>query len=180
MWTTPARRCCTCARAVLGGGGRVTDAPAWCNCARRYDGWVHPQTRGVCDSAAVSQRKPCFGAGWNLKNQSSCETAGCCWDPATPTTPAPGTAPPPACFQRSGNQDLYLLGHGLRYADALADFARISGNIPIPRRATLGVCWSRWGNTLGSNATMWEVEQMEAAGAWVAFRCPAVRCTARC
>jgi alpha-glucosidase len=41
-------------------------------------------------------------------------------------------------------QDWYLLGYGHAYRDALGDFARVSGPMPMPPRFALGVWWSRY------------------------------------
>lgn len=40
--------------------------------------------------------------------------------------------------------DWYFFGHGRDYAGALADFAKLSGEIPVPPRYALGVWWSRY------------------------------------
>ena len=41
-------------------------------------------------------------------------------------------------------QDWYLLGYGHAYQDALRDFARVSGPMPLPPRYAFGVWWSRY------------------------------------
>jgi alpha-glucosidase len=41
-------------------------------------------------------------------------------------------------------QDWYFLGYGHDYTAALADFAKISGNVPMPPRFALGIWWSRY------------------------------------
>jgi hypothetical protein len=40
--------------------------------------------------------------------------------------------------------DLYLFGHGHAYKDALADYVKIGGLIPLPPRYAFGVWFSRW------------------------------------
>lgn len=40
--------------------------------------------------------------------------------------------------------DLYFFGHGHAYTDALRDFTRIAGTIPLPPRYVFGVWWSRY------------------------------------
>lgn len=46
--------------------------------------------------------------------------------------------------------DWYFLGHGHRYAEALLDFTRVAGRIPLPPRYVLGPWWSRyWAYTEG-------------------------------
>ena len=51
------------------------------------------------------------------------------------------------CVRREGNADTYLFTHGARYGDALRDYTRIAGRVPVPRRHMLGVSWSRWGQS---------------------------------
>jgi alpha-glucosidase len=41
-------------------------------------------------------------------------------------------------------EDLYLLGHGIEYKDALADYVKIGGRIPLLPRYAFGVWFSRW------------------------------------
>ncbi|GMV04496.1 MAG: alpha-xylosidase [Gemmatimonadota bacterium] len=41
-------------------------------------------------------------------------------------------------------QDWYLLGYGHAYRDALGDFARVSGAMPLPPRYAFGTWWSRY------------------------------------
>lgn len=81
-------------------------------------------------------------------------------------TTAPMPVPPytPTCYQRSGNVDWYLFTHGTNYTGALADFAQISGPIPVPRRHWLGVSWSRWGSEWTQTATYQQVQNLTLAG----------------
>jgi len=41
-------------------------------------------------------------------------------------------------------QDLYFFGHGHDYKQALADFTRVAGKIPMPPRFAFGLWWSRY------------------------------------
>lgn len=41
-------------------------------------------------------------------------------------------------------QDWYFLGYGRNYRQALADFTRVAGKIPLPPRFAFGVWWSRY------------------------------------
>jgi alpha-glucosidase len=41
-------------------------------------------------------------------------------------------------------QDWYFLGYGHAYTDALGDFARVSGPMPMPPRFAFGIWWSRY------------------------------------
>jgi alpha-glucosidase (family GH31 glycosyl hydrolase) len=52
-----------------------------------------------------------------------------------------------ACVRRTEYVDMYFFGHGVgraNYRTALADFAKLAGPIPLPRRHQLGMSWSRW------------------------------------
>ena len=72
------------------------------------------------------------------------------------------------CVRREGNVDTYLFTHGARYTDALRDYTRIAGRVPVPRRHMLGVSWSRWGQAgisckwcrMDENETMQAVQAM--------------------
>lgn len=44
----------------------------------------------------------------------------------------------------SQRQDLYLFVYGHDYKQALHDFTRVAGKIPLPPRFALGTWWSRW------------------------------------
>jgi hypothetical protein len=79
--------------------------------------------------------------------------------PVLPSPPAP-----PSCYQPSGNIDWYLFTHGIDYRAALADFATLSGPIPIPRRHWLGMSWSRWGNSLTQEITYQQVQNLTFSG----------------
>ena len=41
-------------------------------------------------------------------------------------------------------QDLYFFGYGHDYTDALADFTKVSGKIPLPPKYTFGYWWCRY------------------------------------
>jgi alpha-glucosidase (family GH31 glycosyl hydrolase) len=42
------------------------------------------------------------------------------------------------------HQDLYFFGYGHSYKDALGDFAKVAGKIPMPPRFAFGTWWSRY------------------------------------
>ncbi|MEH0158043.1 TIM-barrel domain-containing protein [Limibacter armeniacum] len=42
------------------------------------------------------------------------------------------------------NQDWYFFGYGHAYKDALADFTKVAGKIPLPPRYAFGYWWSRY------------------------------------
>lgn len=46
--------------------------------------------------------------------------------------------------RKNAGIDLYFFGHGHRYADAVADFCRLSGRSPLLPRYALGNWWSRF------------------------------------
>ena len=50
----------------------------------------------------------------------------------------------PECREKGNRQDLYFFGYGHDYTEALADYAKISGNIPLPPKYALGYWWSRY------------------------------------
>lgn len=77
---------------------------------------------------------------------------------------APSPPGPPSCYQPSGNNDWYLFTHGINYKQALADFATLAGQIPIPRRHWLGMSWSRWGNSLTQEITYQQVQNLSMTG----------------
>jgi alpha-glucosidase (family GH31 glycosyl hydrolase) len=52
---------------------------------------------------------------------------------------AVGTAP-----QLRVGQDLYFLGHGHAYVQALQDWSMVSGPIALPPQSAFGVWWSRY------------------------------------
>lgn len=79
-----------------------------------------------------------------------------------PVPPSP--VGPPSCYQPSGNIDWYLFTHGNNYKGALADFASLSGQIPLPRRHWLGMSWSRWGNSLTQEITYQQIQNLTVAG----------------
>ena len=48
------------------------------------------------------------------------------------------------CRPEGESQDLYFFGYGHDYTDALADFTKISGKIPLPSRYAFGYWWCRY------------------------------------
>ena len=48
------------------------------------------------------------------------------------------------CRPEGERQDLYFFGYGHDYTDALADFTKISGKIPLPPKYTFGYWWCRY------------------------------------
>ena len=84
----------------------------------------------LCQAVPQGERRQC-GTN-NNTNQHDCELRGCCYDNSV-------------CFYSSqAQQDLYLFGHGRTYAQALFEFTRLSGAIPLPPRYVFGVFFSRY------------------------------------
>ena len=48
------------------------------------------------------------------------------------------------CRPEGERQDLYFFGYGHDYTDALADFAKVSGKIPLPPKYAFGYWWCRY------------------------------------
>lgn len=48
------------------------------------------------------------------------------------------------CRPQGERQDLYFFGYGHDYTDALADFTKVSGKIPLPPKYAFGYWWCRY------------------------------------
>ena len=48
------------------------------------------------------------------------------------------------CRPEGERQDLYILAYGHDYMDALSDYVKVAGRIPMPPKFTLGYWWSRY------------------------------------
>ena len=48
------------------------------------------------------------------------------------------------CRPEGERQDMYFFGYGHDYTDALADFTKVSGRIPLPPNYTFGYWWCRY------------------------------------
>ena len=48
------------------------------------------------------------------------------------------------CRPEGDRQDLYFFGYGHDYTDALADFTKVSGKLPLPPKYTFGYWWCRY------------------------------------
>ena len=84
-----------------------------------------------CNEVPVAERRDCGTT--NNTGQQECELRGCCF------------VAPSSCFYSSqAAQDLYLFGHGHDYKQALLEFTRLSGAIPLPPRYIFGVFFSRY------------------------------------
>jgi alpha-glucosidase len=84
-----------------------------------------------CSAVPIAERRNCGAT--NDTGQHECELRGCCF------------IAPSSCFYSSqAVQDLYLFGHGHAYSQALYEFTRLSGAIPLPPRYIFGVFFSRY------------------------------------
>jgi len=84
-----------------------------------------------CSAVPIEERRNCGAT--NSTGQHECELRGCCF------------VAPFSCFYSSqAPQDLYLFGHGHAYSQALYEFTRLSGAIPLPPRYMFGVFYSRY------------------------------------
>ncbi|CAF1060534.1 unnamed protein product [Adineta steineri] len=90
-----------------------------------------PPASSLCQAVSVNERRTCGPS--NKTNQHDCELRGCCFQS------------PSSCFYSSqAQQDLYLFGHGRAYSQALYEFTRLGGSIPLPPRYIFGVFFSRY------------------------------------
>lgn len=48
------------------------------------------------------------------------------------------------CRPEGERQDLYIFAYGHAYTDAVSDFTKVAGKIPLPPKYTLGYWWSRY------------------------------------
>jgi alpha-glucosidase len=85
----------------------------------------------LCQAVPEEERRTCGSS--NTTGQDECELRGCCFQL------------PSSCFYSSeAQQDLYLFGHGHDYPQALYEFTRLAGSIPLPPRYMFGVFFSRY------------------------------------
>jgi alpha-glucosidase len=90
-----------------------------------------PPDPSLCQSVLEEERRTCGSS--NNTDQHECELRGCCFQA------------PSSCFYSSqAQQDLYLFGHGHAYPQALYEFTRLAGSIPLPPRYMFGVFFSRY------------------------------------
>ncbi|CAF1309523.1 unnamed protein product [Rotaria sp. Silwood1] len=91
-----------------------------------------PPNPNHCQIVSIEERRNC-GTSSNNINQHECELRGCCF------------LFPSSCFYSSqSQQDLYLFGHGHAYSQALFEFTRLAGSIPLPPRYIFGIFFSRY------------------------------------
>ncbi|CAF4492231.1 unnamed protein product [Rotaria sp. Silwood2] len=84
-----------------------------------------------CQAVPVGERRSCGSS--NNTEQHECELRGCCFQ-----------APSSCYYSSQAQQDLYLFGHGRSYSQALFEFTRLAGSIPLPPRYIFGVFFSRY------------------------------------
>ena len=84
-----------------------------------------------CQAVPVDERRNCGATRDTSKEE--CESRGCCYAESN------------SCYYSSEtSQDLYFFGHGHAYKQALYEFTRLSGSIPLPPRYIFGVFFSRY------------------------------------
>ena len=66
----------------------------------------------------------------------------------------------PECRDKKERQDIYFFGYGHDYTQALGDYVKIAGRIPLPPKYALGYWWSRY----------WEYSDTELVGLADDFR----------
>ena len=90
-----------------------------------------PPDQAQCDAVPVEERRNCSST--SDTGEYECQLRGCCF------------VSPSSCFYSSqAPQDLYFFGHGHAYSQALYEFTRLSGAIPLPPRYIFGVFFSRY------------------------------------
>ncbi len=90
-----------------------------------------PPNPSQCSIIPIEERRNCGAT--NNTGQHECELRGCCF------------ISPSSCFYSSeASQDLYIFGHGHSYSQALYEFTRLSGSIPLPPRYIFGIFFSRY------------------------------------
>ena len=85
----------------------------------------------LCQAVAPAERRSCGTS--NNTEQDECARRGCCFQ-----------APSSCYYSSQAQQDLYLFGHGRLYTQALFEFTRLAGSIPLPPRYIFGVFFSRY------------------------------------
>ena len=90
-----------------------------------------PSDPTQCSAVPINERRNCGTT--NDTGEGECILRGCCFEA------------PSSCFYSSqAPQDLYIFGHGHSYKQALFEFTRLSGSIPLPPRYIFGVFFSRY------------------------------------
>ncbi len=107
---------------------------------RTLDGALGSKTREPIGQGLVSR------AGWAVVDDSTRPL----FDSADfqflhgENSPWPWVMERPACEQPGQYTDWYFFGYGHDYRQALGDFVRVAGRIPLPPRFAFGIWWSRY------------------------------------
>ena len=103
---------------------------------RTLDGALGGKTREPIDPGLISRD------GWVLVDDSSRPL----FDSADFRFTQGENSPWPWVIQRPAGerQDWYFFGYGHHYKEALTDFTRVAGKIPLPPRFAFGTWWSRY------------------------------------
>ncbi|MGP1347830.1 MAG: TIM-barrel domain-containing protein [Phycisphaerales bacterium] len=130
---------------TLDGVSGATELPAG---LLSKDGWslVDDSDTPVFDNITAHDGHPRAWptARWHMHAEHACTTCGTITNNAAPRHATVPTTANPSDHARQHPIDWYFFAHGRDYPAALADFARLSGNIPVPPRYALGVWWSRY------------------------------------
>ncbi|XP_065915296.1 alpha-xylosidase BoGH31A-like isoform X1 [Dysidea avara] len=102
--------------------------------------WVMNRSLGPPDQQKCNvdpyQRIDC---GYIGIHQFDCEGKGCCYDSGKISKGMP------KCYYGTNTyRDWYFFGYGHNYTDALRDFTKVSGKIPIPPRFAFGIYFSHY------------------------------------
>jgi len=87
--------------------------------------------QSTCQAVPSAERRNC--GSFNNIDQQECQNRGCCFQ-----------APSQCFYPSQAQQDLYLFGHGHAYQQAMLEFTRLAGSIPLPPRYVFGVFFSRY------------------------------------
>src|SRR3954469_687800 len=103
---------------------------------RTLDGALGGKTREPIDPGLISRD------GWVVVDDSSRQL----FDSADFRFTQGETSPWPWVVQRPAGerQDWYFFGYGHNYKQALSDFTKVAGRIPLPPRFAFGTWWSRY------------------------------------
>jgi alpha-glucosidase len=114
----------------------LTDPDNLLGTTRTLDGARGSQTKEPIEQGLVSR------SGWAVVDDSSRPL----FDSADFSFKAGDKSPWPWVMQRpqGERQDWYFFGYGHNYRQALGDYVRVAGRIPLPPRFAFGTWWSRY------------------------------------
>ncbi|KAA6457327.1 DUF5110 domain-containing protein [Acidobacteria bacterium AB60] len=114
----------------------MTDDQNLMGTTRTLDGANGDKTREPIEQGLISR------SGWALVDDS----ARPLFDSADFSFRQGESSPWPWVIERPAGerQDWYFFGHGQQYKNALSDFVKVAGRIPLPPRFAFGAWWSRY------------------------------------